>query len=314
MRPRFDFGVLWMTPAATAAQWRQRARWTEDAGFASFQLSDHFDRSPVSPLVTLAAVAQVTSRLRLGALVLNNDFRHPAVLAKEAATLDLLCDGRLELGLGAGWMTADYAVSGIERRPAGRRIERLAETVTILDRVLGGSEPATVHGRHYSVDTLAGVPAAVSSPRPPLLVGCGGSPRVLSLAGRVADIVGINLDVAEGRVGPRAARSAYADATDEKLRWVREAAGGREIRLHLVAYWAEVTEHPREAAARRIAAQGLQADPEEFLASPHCLIGPAGRLTERLAELQQRWGFDYVSLYDSDAESFAPVLAAVARA
>jgi alkanesulfonate monooxygenase SsuD/methylene tetrahydromethanopterin reductase-like flavin-dependent oxidoreductase (luciferase family) len=130
---RFDFGAVRTTLARIAARWRERARWTEDTGFASFQLSDHFNRSRVSPLVSLSVIAQATSQIRLGAPVLNNGFRHPTALAKEARPLDLLCDGRLEPALGAGWMDADYPVSRIRRQAAGERVE----TVAIVDRVLG---------------------------------------------------------------------------------------------------------------------------------------------------------------------------------
>ena len=305
----FRFGVLAMQPAATRGAWLDRARRAEDQGFATFQVSDHFDRSPAAPLVVLAAVAQATSRIRLGTLVLDNDFRHPAVLAKELATLDVLCDGRLEVGIGAGWMSADYAVSGLPFDPPGTRVDRLAETLAILTATLRGDGPATLTGDHYAVRELRSGPAPGLAP-PPLLGG-GGRPRVLRLAARTADVVSVNFDVSEGRVGPRATRSAAADATDEKVGWVRDAAAGRPTQpeLHLVAYWTAVTERPEEAAAARIAALGLPATPEQLLASPHCLIGPRAALVERLLALRERWGFSYVTVYDSDAGALAPVVA-----
>ncbi|NEK58452.1 TIGR03621 family F420-dependent LLM class oxidoreductase [Geodermatophilus sabuli] len=309
----FRFGVLAMRPAATRTEWLDRARRAEDDGFGTFQVSDHFDRSPASPLLTLAAVAQATSSIRLGTLVLDNDFRHPAVLGKELATLDVLCDGRLEVGIGAGWMPADYAVSGLPFDPPGLRVDRLAETLAVLDAVLGSPEPVTWTGEHTRVTGLRSVPAPRQQPRPPLLVG-GARPRVLGLAGRLADVVSVNIDVREGRVGPQATRSALADAVDEKVGWVRAAAAGRPVapELHLVAYWAEVTERPEEAAARRIAAAGLDLAPRELLASPHCLIGPRAQVTERLLQARERWGFSYVTVYDSDAASLTPVVAGLA--
>ena len=301
-----DVGVLMMEPLVSAGQWRDRVRRVEDSGAAALQVSDHFDRSPVSPLLALAAAAQHTDRLRLGTLVLNNDFRHPAVLAKELASLQLLCDGRLEAGIGAGWMDADYAVSGIVREPAGRRVDRLEATVRLLRTVLGaGAGPVDVHEEHCSLTDYRNVPP-VTVP-PPLLVG-GGGRRVLTVAGRYADIVSVNFDLREGRAGARAARSAAVAATEEKLTWVRQAAGGRRPVLHLIAYWAEVTGRPLEAAARRIAALGLDIAPEEMLASPHCLIGPPGAITDRLAELEERWGFGYITLYEADLPSFAPLI------
>jgi probable F420-dependent oxidoreductase len=312
-----EFGALMMDPVVSAAQWRDRARRVEDAGCASLQVSDHFDRSPVSPLLALAAAAQVTDRVRLGTLVLNNDFRHPAVLAKEIASLQVLCDGRLEVGIGAGWMDNDYAVSGIVREPAPQRIDRLAATLDLLRALY--PEPAdaadppaagvTLRRPGFAVSELRNIPAPAAPPR--LLVG-GGGRRVLTLAGRTADVVGVNFDVREGRLGSHATASASASATDEKVGWVRAAAGGRDRVLHLVAYWSEVTDHPIDAARRRIAALDLDLTPEEMLASPHCLIGPAGQVAERLAELRERWGFGYVSFYESDLASMLPVLDGVA--
>ncbi len=311
----FRFGQLNMRPAATRADWIERARRAEDAGFSTFQVSDHFERSPAAPLLTLAAVAQATSRIRVGTLVMDNDFRHPAVLAKELATLDVLYDGRLEVGLGAGWMAADYAVSGIVFEPAGRRIGKLGESLAILAGVLRAGEALTVTGARYAVTGLRGIPAPVQRPGPPILVG-GGRERVLRLAAREADIVSVNLDVSEGRVGPRAARSAFAAATDTKLGWVRAAAADRVDlpELHLVAYWVEVTDRPEDAAAERIRRLGLDLSPPELLDSPHCLIGLHGRLVERLHELRERWGFSYVTFYDSDAACAVPLVSALSGA
>ncbi|GAY07192.1 TIGR03621 family F420-dependent LLM class oxidoreductase [Pseudonocardia sp. N23] len=304
-----EFGVLMMEAVTSAGQWRDRARRMEDDGLSTLHATDHFDRAPVSPLVALAAAAQVTSRIRLGTLVLNNDFRTPAVLAKEIASLSVLCDGRLEIGVGAGWMDDDYEVSGIVREPAGRRIDRLGGTLELLRALFPRDGVATaavdLDAPGVAVRDLRNIPAPTSSPR--LFVG-GGGRRVLGLAGRTADVVGINFDVREGRLGAHATASATAAATDEKVAWVRAAAGDRDPLLHLVAYWSEVTEDPEAAAARRIAALGLDLTPDELLASPHALIGPAGAVAERLAELRERWGFGYVSFYEQDLPSMLPAL------
>lgn len=301
-----DLGALMMAPVTSAAQWRERVRRVEDSGAAALQVSDHFDRSPVSPLIALAAAAQHSDRLRLGTLVLNNDFRHPAVLAKEVASLQLLCTGRLELGIGAGWMDADYSVSGITRDAPSRRVEKLADTVRLLRATFGaGGEPADVAGEYCSVSGYRTIPA-VTVP-PPLLIG-GGSRRVLSLAGQYADIVSVNFDVREGRLGSRALGSASGAATEEKVSWVRAAAGTQTPVLHLVAYWAQITERPEETAAAKIAALGLGMSPEQMLASPHSLIGPAGAIREKLAELNERWGFRYVTVYEADLVSVAPAV------
>lgn len=299
-----EFGVLMMDAVTSRAQWRDRVRRMEDDGLSTLHATDHFDRAPVSPLLALAAAAQVTSRIRLGTLVLNNDFRQPAVLAKEIASLSVLCDGRLEIGVGAGWMDNDYDVSGIVREPAGRRIDRLAGTLELL-RALSGGEAVDLDAPGVAVRDLRNVPALAAPLR--LFVG-GGGRRVLTLAGRTADVVGVNFDVREGKLGAHATASASADATDEKVGWVRAAAGNRDPLLHLVAYWSEVTEDPQGAAARRIAALGLDLTPDQLLASPHALIGPKGAVLERLAELRERWGFGYVSFYEQDLPSMLPVL------
>lgn len=303
-----DIGVLMMEPVRSAAQWRDRVRRVEDSGATTLQVSDHFDRSPISPLIALAAAAAHSTRLRLGTLVLNNDFRHPAVLAKELASLQTLCSGRLEVGIGAGWMDADYTVSGIPREPAGRRIERLEQTARLLRAVLeAGTGPVDVAEGDVRLTAFRNVPPVEKVP--PLLIG-GGGRRVLTAAGRLADIVGINFDVREGRVGRHAVRSASRAATEEKIAWVRAAAGERRPVLHMMIYWAEVTEQPAEAARRRIAALGLEMSPEEMLASPHCLIGPPGAVAERVAELRERLGIGYLSFYEADLSSIAPVLLA----
>ena len=200
-----EFGALMMEPLTSATQWRDRVRRVEDAGLAVLHVSDHFARSPVSPLLALAAAAQVTGRIRLGTLVLNNDFRHPAVLAKEVASLQVLCDGRLDVGLGAGWMDADYAVSGIPREQASGRVDRLTGTVELLGEMFATGGPVTRTAPGYAVCELRDVPHPATAPR--LLVG-GGGRRVLTLAGRAADVVSINFDNREGRLGPHAMATA----------------------------------------------------------------------------------------------------------
>lgn len=235
----FRFGQLAMLPPASRSEWIDTVHRAEDSGYATIQVTDHTDRTPLSPLVALAAAAQVSSTLRLGTLVLANDFREPAVLAKEAATLDLLSDGRFELGLGAGWLSTDYEQTGIELRSPGRRIDRLAEAVEIINS-FGTNPRTTFDGRHYTVTDLPAVP---QQPRVPLLLG-GGGPRMLRLAACAADIVSVNLMNAEGFIGPASVRSATDDATDAKVELVRSTATahGRDPELHLIAYWAEVAD------------------------------------------------------------------------
>jgi len=307
------FGCLAMTPTRSRQEWLDQARQTEERGFSTLQVSDHFVRTPLAPLVALSAAAQVTSTIRLGTLVLDNDFRHPAVLAKEISTLDQLSDGRVELGLGAGWLDEDYEVSGITMDSPGARINRLAEAVQVLRGAFTGDAVST-KGTHYRADGLRAVPHPVQRPAPPLLLG-GGGPRVLRLAARHADIVGISLLNAEGHTGPGSARSAYEDAIDEKVAVVRAAAteAGRDPQLHVIAYWAEVTDEPESAIRRKIDQLGIPVTPKQLVHSPHCLIGPLGYLTDRIAQLRERWGFSYFTLYDRDAQSCASLVSALAE-
>ena len=307
----FRFGQLMMLPAKSRAEWLDEVRRVEATGYASLQVTDHTDRTPMAPLIALTAAAQVSSTLRLGTLVLANDFRRPAVLAKEVATLDLLSDGRAEIGLGAGWLQTDYEQAGVDLDRPGVRIERLAETVDIL-RGFQSGEPTTYRGKHYSVTGLPSVPPPVR-PQVPLLLG-GGGRRILTLAAERADVVSVNFMITEGYTGPMAARSGLEAATDEKIALVRTAAAavGRDPELHLVAYWAEVSDDPEAAIRRQIAKTGIPISPEEVVSSPHCLIGPLSFLKERLAELRERWGFSYVSIHDRNAGGCAELVGAMA--
>lgn len=309
----FRFGFLAIEPGMRGRELLERARFAEGSGFATFQQSDHFDRSPLSPLPALAACATVTSTIRLGTLVLNNDFRHPALLAKEIATLDDLSEGRVEIGIGAGWMLGDYTVSGIPHDPPGERVSRLRDSVEVIKAVLGsGADGATVKNRRFAVDGLRSIPTPVQRPHPPLLLG-GGSPRVLRLAGAEADIVGVNMMLIEGSLGPQAMNRARPQATREKLAWVREGAAGRPSlpELHLIAFWTAVTDDPLDAATRKVAQTGLPITPEQMLASPHCLMGSQAAITDRLHQLREELGFSYVTFYDADAPAMAPIVDAL---
>lgn len=209
----------------TAREWYELAGRAEALGYHTFGVSDHF-ATAYAPLLVLQLVATCTSRLRLATLVLNNDFRHPAVLAKEAATLDVLSGGRLELGIGAGWQPLDYERSGILYNPGRVRVERLRESLQVL-KLLFGDQPAAFAGRHWTVTRLTGVPTPMQRPRPPLMVG-GTGPRLLRMAAEEADIVGF--DSGPATMDP-STWSVWALA--EKARLVREAAQSPDVELHL---------------------------------------------------------------------------------
>ncbi len=288
---------------------RELAVKAEDLGYAAVSMADHVADAQLAPMVALMAAADATNTLRVTSLVLGNDYRHPGVVAREAATLDLLSGGRLELGLGAGWMQADYDQLGLDYDRPGRRIARLGEAISIIDRLLRG-ETVAHQGEHYRVDGLRGSPAPVQQPRPPMLVA-GGGRRILTLAGRTADIIGLNPGLGAGVIDHRAGPSATPDATDQKLGWIQAAAGDRfdrielQTRIHLAA----ITDD-REAMAATVAPT-MGIDPEDALASPHALVGSVQQCVESLHAWRERWGITYIGLSADAVDSFAPVIAAV---
>jgi probable F420-dependent oxidoreductase len=210
---KFRFGVQASTPR-TAAQWAEQARKIEGLGYTTLLMPDHFADTAFAPMAALPFAAAATTNLRIGMLVLGNDYKHPAVVAKEAATLDVLSDGRLEFGLGAGWMTADYETLGLTYDRPGVRIDRLAEALAVVKGAWGDG-PFDFSGEHYDITAYDGLPKPLQRPRPPILVGGGGA-KVLRLAGREADIVGINPILHSGVIGAEAARDTVGDSTARK--------------------------------------------------------------------------------------------------
>jgi probable F420-dependent oxidoreductase len=306
---RFGAGV---TGAGSRAEWAALARRIEELGYAVLLVPDHFDEQ-FPPSVALMAAADAVPRLRLGSYVYDNDFRHPALLAKEAATLDLLTDGRLELGIGAGWNTSDYAQTGIPFESAGMRIERLAEAITII-RQFFTQESVTFAGTYYHVTGLEGRPKPAQRPYPPIFIG-GGGRRVLTLAGEQADIVGLHF-----KVGPNNtvdAEERLEETLAQKVEWVRQAAGARfaAIELNLLLSGVIVTENRRQAAeerARELQAGGSTVTADVLLASPYWLIGAADEMAEQLLGLRERLGISYVVAREDAFEAFAPVVARLA--
>ena len=304
----FRFGVM-AGKAPTSAEWVDTAKKAEDLGYSALLMPDHFG-DQLSPVPALAAAAAVTDTLRVGSLVFANDFRHPAVLAKETATLDFLSDGRLEVGLGAGWMTEDYTWTGIEHDRAGVRIDRMIEGIEVL-RGLWGDDAFSFHGDHYTISEMNGLPKPVQPGGPPIIVG-GGAQRVLSTAARLADIVGVNPNVGEGKVGPEAIASMSADATDEKLGWVRAAAGDRfdAIEISILKFVTIVTDDRDTVAGKVGGAMGM--DAATLLASPHTMVGSTEQIADELVEQRERWQGSYVTVQSDAFEAFAPVVAALA--
>jgi probable F420-dependent oxidoreductase len=301
---RFRFGVQ-LAEAPDRRSWLDQVRRVEDLGYATLLMPDHFG-GQLAPFPALMAAADAAERLRLGALVMCNDYRHPVVHAKEIATLDVLTEGRIEWGIGAGWMNTDYEQSGIAHDGPGVRIARLGEAVTAM-KALFAAGPAAVEGDHYTITGLDGQPKPVQDPHPPLMIG-GGGQKLLTLAGREADIIGIAPSASTGAVDATTVADAASDRTDLKVGWVREAAGDRfdDIELNALVF-ATVVTGDRDGMAEQIGpAMGFSA--EETLATPHALIGDVDQICDALVERRERWGFSYVVVQGGSMDPFAPVV------
>lgn len=292
--------------ATDPASFVEAARRAEDLGYSGVSIADHLDNQ-LAPMIALMAAADATTTLRIMTLVLANDYRHPAVLAKEVTSLDQLSGGRLDFGIGAGWMRADYDQAGMAYDRPGRRIDRLAESVAILKALFTG-EPVVHHGDHYDIDGLVNTPPPLQSPHPPLLIA-GGGPKILGLAAREADIVGLNPGLAAGVIDARAGATATPSATDRKLEWIREAAGSRfaSIELQTRVHLAAVTDDREGLAAGVAPALGL--DVAEALDSPHALVGTVEQCIETVLSWRERWGITCVGIGGDAMDAMAPVVA-----
>lgn len=302
----FRFGVQ-LTSAASGGDWAALAREAEDLGYSSLLAADHFD-DQLAPMPALTAAAAATTRLKVGTLVLDNDYKHPVVTAKEAATLDLLSDGRLELGIGAGWMTTDYERSGIPLDPPSVRIDRLEEAIAILKGLFGG-EPFSFKGQHYQISELVGTPAPTQRPRPPLIIG-GGGHRLLGVAAREADIVGINPSLRTGKVDEATARDGVAATTDRKVARVKEAAGARydEIELNFLVFACVLTDDRRGTLDTLAPAFGLA--PDELADYPHAWIGSEDEICDHIQEARRRWDTSYFVVQGPESmRTAAPIVA-----
>ncbi|MGH2535372.1 MAG: TIGR03621 family F420-dependent LLM class oxidoreductase [Thermomicrobiales bacterium] len=284
----FRFGIQGRT-TGPGNQWLAMVRRCEELGHSSFLALDHFVRG-LDPIAATAAAAAITTNLRVGSIVFDNDFRHPAILAKAVASIDVISGGRFELGLGAGWLKEEYDQSGIPFDPVGVRIERMVEALRLMMQTFV-EERMTFHGAHYHVTDLQLPPKPVQQPHPPIMLG-GGGKRILSIAAREADIVSIT-----NRANPDGSKDnqdLIAEATDRKLAWIREAAGERFPKIELNAMCSTVVvTRDRAREAERLASEfGLT--PEQVLGSPIMLVGTVDQMVEALLARRERWGFSYV--------------------
>jgi probable F420-dependent oxidoreductase len=312
---RFRFGVVG-EGIRSGEQLAAEARRAEALGYATLLLRDHFVPEPfgdqLAPTVALMAAAGVTRTLRLGTMVLDNDYRHPVLLAKEAATLDLLSGGRFELGVGAGWLRDEYERAGMRFDAPGVRVARLEESLQVLKGLLAGSA-FTFAGVHYTVAGLESFPRPVQRPHPPILVGAG-SRRMLGIAGREADIVGILPRALPNGTISEDLSERSPETTDRKLDWVRQAAGGRfgELELSMMVSVIVADDH-RKAAAQLAAERGWgTAASERVLEMPSVFVGGVDRIVELMQARRDRYGFSYYVVSDEDMEALGPVVGRLA--
>jgi probable F420-dependent oxidoreductase len=304
--------------AASAADFRDQVRTAESLGYSAFHLADHYlgpgpaltaaNHPPqdIAAIPAMAMAAEATSRIKIGCRLICVGYRPAAVLVKEAMTLDFLSDGRLELGLGAGWIESEYHAMDVPYDRAGQRITRLEETVTLLKQAMTSSV-LDVHGEFVCVSGYQAVPRPVQQPVP-LMIG-GGNPRILKLAAREADIVSINISNTEGKVGPGSLRSVTHDETVKKIEWVKEGAGPRfdQLELEIGLFFANVTTGSVDSAIDGYSAQ-LGMTPEEVVQFPHALIGSVDFICDELQRRRQLYGISYINVPTASMVEFAPIV------
>ncbi len=310
MKP-FRFGVnVWH--ASSRAEWVEKARKVEELGFSTLTVPDHLTNL-FSPIPAALCAAEATKHLRVGTNVLNNDLRHPVLVAREAATVDLLTEGRFQLGLGAGSLRSEYDEAGLGFDRGATRVERLSEAITIIKGLLKG-EQVTFAGRHYRVTGHTIAPLPVQRPHPPILIG-GNGPRLLSLAAREADIVGFSgINFRQGGTIPPDLSGWRASSIDERVQLVREVAGAeRSARLELNALVQRVVvTDDRRRAADELTSRWTQLTSDEILQSPYVLIGTIDQMVEDLCARRERWGISYYVIFEPYLDAFAPVVARLA--
>jgi probable F420-dependent oxidoreductase len=316
----FRFSVT-PPPIESPQAWAASLRHIEDLGFDAVVVPDHWTEGwTAEPFVALTAAAMSTSRLRLQTGVLGNDYRHPVLVHRSAALLDVLSEGRLVLGLGAGWLAADYESAGLPYDPAGTRVSRLEESIAVL-KGLFRTGPFSYSGEHYAIHALDGQPDPVQRPHPPLFLG-GGSPRILRLAGREADIVGVNASLAAGALGRHAVVDLLPERVAEKVGWVLAgaAAAGRDpsdVELEMNHWLVRVTATTAEARDHldKVAAR-YDVDPAVLASSPSVLVGTVPACVDLLEERRETLGFSYLQLDAGhpprDVDGLAPLVAALA--
>jgi len=289
----FRFGVN-VRSAQSRAEWQEKARRVEALGYSTLTLPDHLV-DLLAPFPAIIGAAEATTHLRVGTTVLNNDLRHPVLVAREAATVDLLTDGRFQLGLGAGAIRSEYDQAGLGFDRGAIRVARLAEGATIIKGLLNGDE-VTFAGQHYRVSGHRIAPLPVQKPHPPILIG-GNGRRLLALAAQEADIVGFSgITFQSGGASPPDLSGWRVSAIDDRIKLVREIAGPirfAQLELNALIQRVIVTDD-RRRAAEELTSRWTQLTDQEILDSPYVLIGTVEQIVEHLQACRERWGFSYL--------------------
>lgn len=299
------FGVQCLG-AADGGAWRDLARRVEDLGFDVLSLADHLVEGCLAPFTAMATAAEATTRLRVAPLVLNNDFRHPVVVAGEILALDALSGGRVEVGLGAGHGFPEYEASGLPFDAASERIDRLRESAVILDGLLRGNA-TTFAGAYYAINEHRVWPAPVQQPRPPILIG-GNGRKLLRVAATHADIVGLSGTGKTKADGMSHEATGFApEAVDERIAIVRTAAAERTIELHALVQRVIVTDNPR-GAAEKVASLLPELGIDDILTTPYLWIGSVDSICEHVLAARERWGFSYFTVFEHSLEAATPIV------
>lgn len=303
-QPDFRFGVEMMGPFE-GMSWVESVRHLEELGYSTMFAPDHLDEG-YGPITAMATTAMVTTKLRVATAVFAADMRNPSVLARELASIDRLSEGRLDVGIGAGYQINDYRGSGIPMDPPKVRVDRLIEHVAVLKGLFADGE-FNFEGEHYRVEGLEGTPEPYTPGGPPLFIA-GGGKRMLRFAAKHADIIGVNPTLAHSAEREKSYEDAVAERIDEKFALIREAAGSRydDLVFHGWLKWAQVTDDPQSMAVA--IAEGIGSTPESVMETPFVLLGTPEEIAATVRARYERWGYSYYTLQQPAALDFAPVL------
>jgi probable F420-dependent oxidoreductase len=317
MSKPFRFGLQAYAPNS-GKEWRELARKAESSGFSSFHLADHIigpgpalaatghPVQTVAAIPAMAVAAEATSTIKVGCRVLCVDYRNPVMLAREVATLDFFSEGRLELGLGAGWLQGEYEAIGVPFDRAGVRIDRFEEVIALLRASFAEGE-LNIDTPHVHAVGFEAVPKPFTKSGPPIMIG-GGAKRILTIAGREADIVSLNFNNSSGKLGADGIGSSTAELTDQKIQWIKDGAGARfdQIEIEIAAYFTIVTPDGEGTRAKMAPMFGMT--PEVFAEHPNALIGSVDEICDRIVERRERFGISYVSFGASVIDAVIPVV------